>query len=92
MSTGSTSVAAQACLDGQLIGAEPVRLTDARTGEAHAAVVRVGDNDLDPAAAPTYAAGILAAAAVVDPPPTQTGRRDRLVPKYVSWPGAGRGQ
>lgn len=54
-------------LDGQLIGAEPVRLTDACTGEAQEAVVRVGDNHLDPAAARRYAAGILAAAAAIDP-------------------------
>lgn len=53
-------------LDGQLIGAEPVRLTDACTGETHEAVVRVGDNHLDPAAARRYAAGILAVAAVID--------------------------
>lgn len=53
-------------LDGQLIGAERVRLTDARTGEAHEAMVRVGDTNLDPAAARQYAAAILAAAAITD--------------------------
>jgi hypothetical protein len=54
-------------LDGQLIGAEPVRLTDACTGEVHEAMVRVCDTNLDPAAARQYAAAILAAAAMIDP-------------------------
>jgi hypothetical protein len=62
-------------LDGQLIGTEPVRLTDACTGEAHEAMVRVCDTNLDPAAAGQYAAGILAAAAMIDPLPRQPGLR-----------------
>jgi hypothetical protein len=53
-------------LDGQLIGTELVRLTDARTREAHEAAVRVGDRNLEPAAARRYAAAILAAASMTD--------------------------
>jgi hypothetical protein len=59
-------------LDGQLIGAEPVRLTDACTGEAHEAMVRVCDTNLDPAAARQYAEAILAAAAMIDPMDSHT--------------------
>jgi hypothetical protein len=62
------------CLDGHPVSAEPIQLTDACSGEAGEAVVRVGDNHLDAAAARTYAAGILAAAAVIDPQPLSLGR------------------